>query len=93
MSLSQKDLVLVKPKGRNLMSIFKSGRYKKPIAATAIGLGMLAAALSSGTASAEDQKLTIALPGVRRFLARSLPMWREMLDCTRSTASMSICGR
>ena len=46
------------------MSIFKSGRYKKPIAATAIGLGMLAAALSSGTASAEDQKLTIALPGV-----------------------------
>jgi NitT/TauT family transport system substrate-binding protein len=46
------------------MSLFKPTGLKKPIAATAIGVGMLAAALASGTASAEDQKLTIALPGV-----------------------------
>ena len=46
------------------MSYFKTRQLKKPIAATAIGLGMLAAALSSGTAFAADQKLTIALPGV-----------------------------
>ena len=46
------------------MRLFKPTGLKKPIAATAIGVGMLAAALASGTASAEDQKLTIALPGV-----------------------------
>lgn len=46
------------------MRYFKPSRFKKPIAATAVGLGMLAAALSSGTASAQEQKVTFALPGV-----------------------------
>jgi NitT/TauT family transport system substrate-binding protein len=46
------------------MKLLKPSRLKKPVAATAIGLGMLAAALTTGTASAQDQKLTIALPGV-----------------------------
>lgn len=46
------------------MSFFSPNRLKKPIVATAIGLGMLAAALSSGTASADEQKITFALPGV-----------------------------
>lgn len=46
------------------MRLFKPSGLKKPIAATAVGLGMMAAALSSGTAYAQEQKLTIALPGV-----------------------------
>ncbi len=44
--------------------MFKPTWLKKPIAATAIGLGILAAALTTGTASADSHKLTLALPGV-----------------------------
>jgi NitT/TauT family transport system substrate-binding protein len=46
------------------MRLFKPSGLKKPIAATAVGLGMLAAALFSGPASAQEQKITFALPGV-----------------------------
>ncbi|MCZ6839940.1 MAG: ABC transporter substrate-binding protein [Alphaproteobacteria bacterium] len=46
------------------MNFSKLSRFKKPIVATAIGLGMATAALSTGTALAQEQKLTIALPGV-----------------------------
>ncbi|MCZ6454630.1 MAG: ABC transporter substrate-binding protein [Alphaproteobacteria bacterium] len=46
------------------MNFSKLSRFKKPIVATAIGLGMATAALSTSTALAQEQKLTIALPGV-----------------------------
>jgi NitT/TauT family transport system substrate-binding protein len=48
------------------MTIFSPRRLTKPVAVTALGLGLLAtAALSTGEALAQDkQKLTMALPGV-----------------------------
>ncbi|MDA0239726.1 MAG: ABC transporter substrate-binding protein [Proteobacteria bacterium] len=46
------------------MTKWTPNRIAKPLVATAIGVGMLAAALSAGPAAAQGKKLTIALPGV-----------------------------
>lgn len=48
------------------MNLFQPLKFRKPVAATAIAVGMLAtAALSAGDALAQDkQKLVLALPGV-----------------------------
>ena len=62
----------------------------RPLAATALGLGAMAMALASGPAHAQNQKLTIALPGVPpifgavyAYVARDMGLYKKYgLDVT-----------